>query len=123
MLFLLWKLHLHIFIHCNVTWYLWKLTNNQNAISARKVNSLNITQTNKAVEFIIFSKEKHISRTIFGLNHRLNNKKVEKSSSCWKQVKNSLERVKLLIRELNYQIIHSRGKVIPLNRWNEVLFL
>ena len=23
----------------------------------------------------------------------------------------------------NYQIIHSRGKVIPLNRWNEVLFL
>ena len=37
--------------------------------------------------------------------------------------KNSLERVKLLIRESNYQIIHSRGKVIPLNRWNEVLFL
>ena len=49
--------------------------------------------------------------------------KVEKSSSCLKRVKNSLERVKLLIRELNYQIIHSRGKVIPLNRWNEVLFL
>ena len=40
-----------------------------------------------------------------------------------KRVKNSLERLKQLIRELNYQIIHSRGKVIPLNRYNEVLFL
>ena len=80
--------------------------------------------TNKqGVEFIIFSRETHISWTIFGLNHRLNNKKVEKSSICLQRVKNSLERVKLLIRELNYQIIHSRGKVIPLNRWNEVLFL
>ena len=28
------------FFHCDVTWYLWKLTNNQNAISAQKVNSL-----------------------------------------------------------------------------------
>ena len=83
----------------------------------------NITQTNAGVEFIIFSREKHISWTIFGLNHRLNNKKVEKSSSCLKRVKNGLERVKLLIRELNYQIIHSRGKVIPLNRWNKVFFL
>ena len=53
----------------------------------------------------------------------MNIKKVEKSSSCLKQVKNSLEGVELLIKELNYQIIHSRGKVIPLNRWNEVLFL
>ena len=69
----------------------------------------NSTETNRGVEFIIFSREKHISWTIFGLNHRLNNKKVEKSSSCLKRVKNSLE------RELNYQIIHSRGKVIPLN--------
>ena len=75
------------------------------------------------VEFIIFSREKHISWTIFGLHHRLNNKKVEKSSSCLKRVKNSLERVKLLIRELNYQTIHSRYKDIPLNRWEEVLFL
>ena len=83
----------------------------------------NITQTDRGVEFIIFSKEKHISWTIFGLNHRLNNRKVEKSSSCLKRVKNSLERVKLLKKELNYQIIHSRGKVIPLNGWNEVLFL
>ena len=33
-----------------------------------------------------------------------------------KRVENSLERVKLLIRQLNYQIIHSRGKAIPLNR-------
>ena len=32
----------------------------------------NITQTNSGVEFIIFSREKHISWTIFGLNHRLN---------------------------------------------------
>ena len=72
---------------------------------------------------MIFSREKYISWTIFGLNHRMNNKKVEKSSSCLKWVKNILERVKLLIRELHYQIIHSRGKVIPLNRWNEVLFL
>ena len=39
-LFLLWKFHLHIFIHCDATWYLWKLTNNQHAISAQKVNSL-----------------------------------------------------------------------------------
>ena len=84
----------------------------------------NITQTNRSVEFIIFSREKHNSWTIFDLNHRLNNKKVEKSSSYLKRVKNSLESVKLLIiRELNYQIIHSRGKVIPLNRWNEVLLL
>ena len=83
----------------------------------------NITQTNRGVEFIIFSREKHISWTIFGLNHRLNNKKVEKSSSCLKRVKNSLERVKLLIRESNYKIVFSRGKVIPLKRWNEVLFL
>ena len=75
------------------------------------------------VEFIIFSREKHISWKIFGLNHRLNNKKVEKISSWLKRVNNRLERVKLLIRELNYQIIHPRGKVIPLNRWNEVLFL
>ena len=97
--------------------------NNQNAISAQKVNSLKHTQTNRGVEFIIFLREKHISWTIFSLNHRLNNEKVEKSSSCLKLVKNSLERVKLLIRELNYQIIHSRGKAIPLNRWNEVLFL
>ena len=71
-------------------WYLWKLTNNQNAISAQKVNSLNITQTNRGVEFIIFLREKHISWTIFGLNHRLNDKKVEKSSSCLTRVKNSL---------------------------------
>ena len=83
----------------------------------------NITQTNRGVEIIIFSREKHISWTIFGLKYRLDNKKVEKGSSCWKRVKNSLERVKLLTRELNYQIIHSRGKVSPLNRWNEVLFL
>ena len=83
----------------------------------------NVTQTNRGFEFIIFSREKPISWTIFALNHRLNNKKVEKSSSCLKRVKNSLERVKLLIRELNYQIIHSRGKVTPLNRWNKVLFL
>ena len=83
----------------------------------------NITQTNRGVEFIVFSRKKHISWTIFGLNHRLNDKKVEKSSSCLKRAKNSLERVKLLIKELNYQIIHSRGKVIPLNRWNEVLFV
>ena len=83
----------------------------------------NITQTNRGVEFIIFSREKQISWTIFGLNHRMDNKKVEKSSSCLKRVKNSLERVNILIRELNYQIIHSRGKVIPLNRWNEVIFL
>ena len=66
----------------------------------------NITQTNRGIEFIIFSSEKHFSWTIFGLNHGMNNKKVEKSSSCLKRVKNSLERVKLLIRELNYQIIH-----------------
>ena len=62
----------------------------------------NITQTNRGVEFIIFSREKHISWTIFGLNQRLNNKKVQKSSSCLRRVKTSLERVKLLIRELNY---------------------
>ena len=116
MLFLLWKFHLHIFIHCDVTWYRWKLTNNQNAISAQKVNSLK-HYTNKQI-----SREKHIKWTTFGLNHHLNNKKVEKSSSCLKRVKNSLERLKLLIRELNYQNIHPRGKVIPLNRWNEVLF-
>ena len=61
----------------------------------------NITESNRGVEFIIFSREEHISWTIFGLNHRLNNKKVEKSSSCLKRVKYSLERVKLLIRELN----------------------
>ena len=123
MLLLLWKFHLHIFIHCNVTWYLWKLTNNQNAISAPKVSSLKHYTNKQGVEFIIFSREKHTFWTIFGLNHRLNNKKVEKSSSCLKRVKNSLGRVKLLIRELNYQIINSRGKVIPLNRWNEVPFL
>ena len=49
--------------------------------------------------------------------------KVDKSLSCLKRVKNCLERVKLLIRELNYQSIHSRGKVIPLNRWNQVPLL
>ena len=75
------------------------------------------------VEFIILSREKHISWTIFGVNHRLNSTKVEKSSSCLKWVNNSLERVKLLLRELNYKIIHSRGKAIPLNKWNEALFL
>ena len=123
MLLLLWKFHLHIFIHCDVTWYLWKLTNNQNAISVQKVNSLKHYTNKQGRWIIIFSREKHISWTIFGLNHRLNNKKVEKSSSCLKRVKNSLERVKLLIRESNYQIVHSRGKVIPLNWWNEVLFL
>ena len=47
------------------------------------------------------------------MNHHLYNKKVEKSLSCLKRVKNSLERVKLLIRELNEQIIHSRGKGHP----------
>ena len=94
------KISFHIFIHCDVTWYLWKLTNNQNAISAQEANSFNITQTNRGVEFIIFSREKHISWTIFGLNHRMDNKQVEKSSSCLKRVKNSLERVKLLIQEL-----------------------
>ena len=99
----------------------WRITKCH--FSAKRLIPQNITQTNRGVEFIIFSREKHISWTIFGLNHRLNNKKVEKSSSCLKRVKNSLERVKLLIRELNYQIIHSRGKIIPLNRWNEVLFL
>ena len=31
---------IYIFIHCDVTCYLWKLMNNQNAISAQKVNSL-----------------------------------------------------------------------------------
>ena len=98
--------------------------NNQNAILAQKVNSLK-HYTNKQGRLIhhFFSREKHISWTIFGLSHRLNNQKVEKSSSYLKRVNNSLKRVKLLIRELNYQIIHSRGKVIPLNRWNEVLFL
>ena len=52
----------------------------------------------QGIEFIIFSREKHISWTIFALNHRLNSKKVEKSSSCLKWVKNSLERVKLCKR-------------------------
>ena len=33
----------------------------------------NITQINRGVEFIIFSREKHISWTIFDLNYRLNN--------------------------------------------------
>ena len=41
----------------------------------------------------------------------MNIKKVEKSSGCLKQVKNSLEGVELLIKELNYHIIHSWGKV------------
>ena len=93
----------------------WRITK----MSFQRKRSIpwNIIETNRGVEFIIFSREKHISWTIFGLNHRLNNKKVEKSSSCLKRVKNSLE------RELNYQIIHSRGKVTPLNRWNKVLFL
>ena len=50
---------------------------------------LNITQTNRGVEFSIFSREKHISWRIFGLNHRLNNKKVEKSSSCLKSKEQS----------------------------------
>ena len=99
----------------------WRIT--KNVILAQKVNSLK-HYTNKQGPWIpIFSREKHISWTIFGLNHHLNNKKVEKSSSCLKRAKNSLERVKQLLRELNYQIIHSRGKFIPLNRWNEVLFL
>ena len=94
MLFLLRKFHLHIFIHCHVTWYLWKLTNNQNAISAQKVNSLK-HYTNKEGRWIHhFSREKRISWTIFGLKHRLNNKKVEKSSSCLKRVKNSLKKSK-----------------------------
>ena len=122
MFYLPGKFHLHIFIHFDVTCYLWKLTNNQNAISAQTVNSLKY-YTNKQGRWIHhFSREKHISWTVFSLNHRLNNVKVEKRSSCLKRVKNSLERVKLLIRELNYLIIHSRGKVIPLNRWNEVIF-
>ena len=99
----------------------WRIT--KMSFQRKKSISWNITQTNRGVEFIIFSREKYISWTIFGLNHRLNKKKVEKGSSCLKRVKNSLDRVKLLIRELNYQIIHSRGKVIPLNRWNEVFFL
>ena len=90
----------------------WRITKMQ--FQRKRSITSSITQTNRGVEFIIFSREKHISWTIFGLNHRLNNKKVEKSSSCLKRVKNSLERVKLLIRESNYQ--HSRGKVIPLNR-------
>ena len=38
---------------------------------------------------------------------------MEKSSSCLKRVKNSLE------RELNYQIIHSRGKVTPLKQMEQ----
>ena len=86
----------------------WRIT--KMPFKRKRSIPLNITQTNRGVEFIIFSREKYISWTIVGLNHRLNNKKVEKSSSCLKRVKNSLERVKLLIRELNYQIIHSRGK-------------
>ena len=98
----------------------WQVTNMLN--QRKRSIPWSITQTNRGVEFIIFSREKHISWTIFGLNHRLNNKKVEKCSSCLRRVKNSLKRVKLRIRELNYQIIHSRGKVTPLNRWNEVLF-
>ena len=94
MLFLRWKFHLHIFIHCDVTWYLWKLTNNQNAISMQKVKYLKHYTNKQGVEFIIFLGEKHISWTIFGLNHRLNNKKVERSSNCLKRVKNSLKRLK-----------------------------
>ena len=99
----------------------WRIT--KMPFQGKRSIPYNITQTNRGVEFIIFSREKHISWTIFDLNHSLNNKNVEKSSNCLKRVKNSLERVKLLIRELDYQIIHSKGKVIPLNKWNEVLFL
>ena len=92
----------------------WRIT--KMLFSAQKVNSLKHYTKNRGAEFIIFSRKKHISWTMFGLNHHLNNKKVEKNSSCLKRVKNNLERVKLLIKELNYKIIHSRGKVIPFNR-------
>ena len=39
----------------------------------------------------------------------------KKEFKLLKTSKNNLESVKLLIRELNYHIIHSRGTFIPLN--------
>ena len=98
--------------------------NNQNAISAQKGQFLKtLHKQTRALNSSVSREKSTLARTIFGLNHRLNNEKGVKISSCLKRVKNSLERVKLLIRELDYKIIHSRGKVIPLDRWNEVLFL
>ena len=51
----------------------WRITN----MPFQRKRSIpeNIIETNRGVEFIIFSRKKHIRWTIFGLNHRLNNKK------------------------------------------------
>ena len=61
----------------------------------KKVNSLKHYYSNKQGRWIHhFLREKHISWTIFGLNHRLNNKKVKKSSSCLKTSKEQSQKSK-----------------------------
>ena len=72
-----------------------ELTNNQSAISAQKVNSLK-HYTNKQGRWIhhFLERKSTLAEQYLAWTTVLYNKKVERSSSCLKRVKNSLERLK-----------------------------